>query len=353
MKRILFTGHTGFRSELERRVAAYFSEKHMSPRDNVGMYVKAALILSVFVLSYVILVFYPTNLIVLIAAAGTFAFANLAVGFNIQHDGSHKAFSKHAWINRLAAMTLDFVGKSSYLWHWQHDISHHTNTNLAGYDVDVMFTPFIRLTTVAPRRWYHKYQHWYTWVIYGFGHLSFLFGDVFKMLRLKKTHRTIPAPKGFDLAWFILAKCLYCLFMFGLPLYFYPWWAVALVYLGISVTIGLVYSVIAQSAHMNDLVEHPEVTGEQLEEDWHIHQVKTTADFATNSKVLTCLLGGLNCQAVHHLNARVSHIHYRALVPILRQLCKERGVKYREYPTLFSAIASHYRYLRLMGTAEA
>jgi len=63
--------------------------------------------------------------------------AMAAIGFNIEHDGAHQAFSNHAWVNRMMAMTMDLLGASSYVWHWKHDVVHHTYTNIAGHDADI------------------------------------------------------------------------------------------------------------------------------------------------------------------------------------------------------------------------
>jgi linoleoyl-CoA desaturase len=60
-----------------------------------------------------------------------------AIGFNIEHDGGHQAYSNHPWINRLMAKTMDLLGASSYVWHWKHDVTHHTYVNINGHDVDI------------------------------------------------------------------------------------------------------------------------------------------------------------------------------------------------------------------------
>jgi hypothetical protein len=43
-------------------------------------------------------------------------FSAAGIGFNIQHDGGHQAYSNRAWVNKLMAMTLELIGGSSYLW---------------------------------------------------------------------------------------------------------------------------------------------------------------------------------------------------------------------------------------------
>ena len=37
-------------------------------------------------------------------------------GFNVMHDGGHRAYSNHRWINRFMAMALDLLGGSSHGW---------------------------------------------------------------------------------------------------------------------------------------------------------------------------------------------------------------------------------------------
>ena len=54
------------------------------------------------------------------------------IGFGIQHDANHGAYSSRAAVNRVMAMTLDMLGASSYLWRVKHNLSHHTYTNIDG-----------------------------------------------------------------------------------------------------------------------------------------------------------------------------------------------------------------------------
>ena len=48
----------------------------------------------------------------------------------------------------------------------------------------------------------------------------------------------------------------------------------------------------------------------KIEDEWAIHQLKTTANFATKSRIATWFMGGLNYQVEHHLFPKISHIHY-------------------------------------------
>ena len=89
----------------------------------------------------------------------------------------------------------------------------------------------------------------------------------------------------------------------------------------------------------------------RLDDEWAVHQLKTTANFATNSKLVSWLVGGLNFQIEHHLFPKISHIHYPAISKIIRQACQEYGINYIEYPRVRYAVASHVAFLKQMGTA--
>lgn len=142
------------------------------------------------------------------------------------------------------------------------------------------------------------------------------------------------------------------LFLFlALPIYmlgFTPWLIGFLVFTTVA---GLVLSLVFQLAHT---VEHtafpvPSVTTGNLEDEWAVHQIKTTANFATSNKLVSWLVGGLNFQIEHHLFPKISHIHYPAISKIIRSACQEYGINYIEYPKVRYAVASHVAFLRQMG----
>jgi hypothetical protein len=51
----------------------------------------------------------------------------------------------------------------------------------------------------------------------------------------------------------------------------------------------------------------------------------------------------------HHLFSKICHVHYPALSQIVQEACRDFGVKYTAHKSLFSAVASHFRWLVLMG----
>ena len=110
------------------------------------MYLKTAIVLGWFAASYVLLVFMATTWWLAVPLAISLALSMAAIGFNIQHDGSHGAYSKHPWINKLMALTLDMLGGSSFGWACKHNIVHHTYSNITGHDDDIDIGIFGRLS---------------------------------------------------------------------------------------------------------------------------------------------------------------------------------------------------------------
>jgi linoleoyl-CoA desaturase len=92
--------------------------------------------------------------------------------------------------------------------------------------------------------------------------------------------------------------------------------------------------------------------GENEKQEWALHQIHSTANFATSNKYLHWLLGGLNFQIEHHLFPRISHIHYPAISKLVKEACRESNIAYNEYTSMFTAVASHLLHLRRLGKAN-
>ena len=90
-----------------------------------------------------------------------------------------------------------------------------------------------------------------------------------------------------------------------------------------------------------------------METAWAVHQVQTTVNFARGNPFLSWFLGGLNFQIEHHLFHKICHVHYPALSKVVEEVCREFGVQYAAHRSIFSAIASHFRWLVAMGRPVA
>lgn len=342
----------GFQNELKNRVAEYFRATGQSERGGWRIYFKTFVVFGWMIASYIALVFFAPSLWIAIPLAVSLAGAMAASAFCVQHDGGHKAYSNLPWMNKIAALSLDFIGASSYLWYWKHAVLHHTYSNIPGQDTDIELGSVMRLCPQQKRRWFHRFQHLYLWVLYGVMAARWhLWGDFKDWFTGKIGPHPIPRPKGLDLFLFLGGKAFSIGWLIVLPMFFHEWWLVVAFYLGVTGVMGVLLSVVFQLAHCVEEADFPSpVEGTlRMENAWAIHQVQTTADFARTSKVLTFLLGGLNFQIEHHLMPHVCHIHYPALSPIVEKLCGEYGVRYSSHPTFWAGVVSHYRWLKRMG----
>jgi len=274
------------------------------------------------------------------------------IGFNIQHDGGHHAYSAYTWVNKLMSMTLDLIGGSSYLWHWKHVVFHHTYVNITGHDTDIDLGILGRLTPHQQRFKFHRWQHWYLWPLYGIMAIKWqLLDDFHDVLRGRIGKHRIPRPRGWDLVIFLAGKALFFALAFGIPLLLHPVWVVLLYYVVAALVLGMVLSVVFQLAHCVEEAEFPlpRPDSGRIDNAWAIHQAETTVDFARRSRVAAWLLGGLNFQIEHHLFPRVCHVNYPAISKVVEATCREFGVRYTEHKSFRAGLASHFRWLRQMG----
>jgi linoleoyl-CoA desaturase len=351
-----FQSPDGFRRALRQRVDDYFSSTGRKPRDNGQMYAKSAIVLSGCAAIYAFLVVFASSWWIAIPLAVLLGLALAVAAFNIQHDGGHGAYSDHRWVNKLASLTLDLLGGSSYMWARKHNTIHHSYTNVTGHDDDINLGLLGRLSPHQKRLKFHRVQHFYMWVLYGFLPVKWHLYDDFHDVIVGRTagHR-FPRPRGWDLVTFIGGKALFFSLAFGIPMLLHPWWCVLALYGIASMVQGITLSVVFQMAHCVEQAAFPQpVTGtSRIENSWAVHQVDTTVDFAPRSRLLAWLVGGLNFQIEHHLFPQICHVHYPALSKLVQETCREFGIRYKAYETFLAGIASHYRWLRRMGMATA
>ncbi len=355
-RRLTFGRDNSFQIELRRRVDEYFHRTGRRQRDCPQMYLKTAIILTVFGGLYSLLVFVATTWWQAVPLAVVLGLSMAAIGFNIEHDGGHQAYSDHAWVNRLMAMTMDLIGASSYTWHWKHVVVHHTYTNLTGHDTDIDLGFLGRLTPHQRRFRFHRWQHFYLWPLYGVNVIKWhLFDDFHDVIVGRIGSHRMPRPKRWGLVSFICAKAFFLTMAFAVPLLFHRVWVVFLFYAATVIVAGVVVSVVFQLAHCVEEAEFPLPRAESgsVENAWAIHQVETTVDFARRSRIESWLLGGLNFQIEHHLFPRVCHVNYPAISNLVEQTCREFGVKYRAHVSFRTGLASHFRWLRRMGVPAA
>jgi linoleoyl-CoA desaturase len=242
-------------------------------------------------------------------------------------------------------------------WKIQHNFLHHTYTNIEGMDEDITGKGVLRFSPHSPQAWYHKYQHFYAWFLYGFMTMLWVTTKDFRQMKrysdqdfLVKFNTT----KRKEFTIMIISKIFYYFYMVFLPLYILDiaWWQVAIGFCTVQFVAGWILAFIFQLAHVVEHAEFPLPNDAgNIENEWAIHQVETTANFATKNKLISWLVGGLNFQIEHHLFPKISHVHYPAISKIIKKTCDEFDVKYIEYKRMRDAVISHTLHLKRMGTA--
>ncbi|HEY6909342.1 MAG TPA: acyl-CoA desaturase [Myxococcales bacterium] len=348
--RVHFPAAGPFHSDLKGRVEAYFA--HRSADGGWRMRVKTAVMLSWMAATWAVAMFAPVGGMVAASLAVSIGLAMAGVGFCVMHDANHGSYSRSRDVNRVLGFTLDLLGASSHLWRQKHNILHHTYTNIEGLDDDIEAgTPYLRFAPWQRRMFFHRFQHLYVFLLYGFFPLKWFFVDDFRgFVTGRVGSQSFPPARGKALLTALVGKAAFFAWAFVVPALLHPtWWLVPL-WLVASFTLGNVLGWVFQLAHCLDGAEFVGVEpGQVMREDWAVHQVRTTVDFARGNRLLSWYLGGLNFQVEHHLFPRVCHVHYPALSRIVEQTCADHHVRYRAEPTLRKALAANCRWLREMG----
>ena len=348
-------GKGDFHIELKKRVNQYFTDHKRPMTGNNALLFKAILFCIGYILLYIHLVFFTPIIWVAIPECILFGGLTAAIGFNVMHDGAHGSFSRFKAVNKMAGFSLNFLGASAIMWNMKHNIIHHTYTNIDGVDDDIEARPWLRFALTQKKLKMHKFQHYYFWFLYTLLHLIWVFLTDYKKYfshKIGPVHLRKMTVREHISFW--AAKLIYGFMFVALPIWLLGFMSWLVGFLIITMVTGFVISIVFQLAHTVEHTDFPlpnEATG-KIENEWAIHQVATTANFATGNKLISWLVGGLNFQIEHHLFPKISHVHYPAISKIIKRTCNEYGLTYIEFPKMRHAILSHVAYLRRLGRAN-
>lgn len=351
MKAILFTQQHGFRKTLNERVDAYIKENKLRTRDMPEMYVKSAILVALWAGVYLLIMLggFPLWANALLCVA--FAFAMAGVGLNIGHDANHDGYSDHPRINRLMAFAMELIGFSSFVWRYRHNV-HHTYPNVRGRDEDLDTGGLFRLSPHYQWKPFFRFQMWYAPLLYSLAGFDFLRRDALVFFTGQTDHHhPYPRMKASERIILVAGKLIFFAYMLALPMLVFPWWHVLIAFVGIMLAFGFIMSAITVPVHLVDAADFPEPAGDPLhiDNEWAIHQVQTTANYAPHNRLVRAYVGGTNYQIEHHLFPHVCHLQYPRLSPIVRKTCEDFGITYHVYPTMRVALLGHARALRAFG----
>jgi linoleoyl-CoA desaturase len=345
---------TGFYTILKKRVDAHFTENNLSKYADTGMVVKTFVLLLAYMLPFILLlVFQPPfawNMLL-------WAFMGVSVsgiGMSVMHDANHGAYSKHKNINVLVGSTLNLLGGSVFNWKLQHNIMHHTYTNITDMDEDIQDRLVLKFSPHTQLKKHHQFQWIYAFFFYGL--LTFYWATAKDFVQFAQYTKNGVNPHNASenrviLLKIIAIKLFYFALMFGIPLLVgIPFLQIFAGFMLMHFLAGLILTTVFQLAHTLEHTAHP-MPDENgiIHDDWAVHQLKTTVNFSPNNKLLSWYVGGLNYQVEHHLFQKISHVHYPAISHIVKETAAEYGVPYMVNDTLGKALQSHVNYLKQLG----
>lgn len=348
-----------FYKTLKKRVNAHFKENDISIHANINMKLKTVfMILTYFTPLILIITGVVTSFWMILLMWTIMGFGMAGIGLAIMHDANHGAYSKNKNVNNSIGFILNFIGGYHLNWRIQHNVLHHSFTNVDGFDEDIEKQGIVRFSPDQPRKKIFRFQIFYAPILYGILTLYwFLFKDIEQTFRYNK--KGLLPTQGLTLRKALIQIIFHKIWYFGLtialPIYMTsaPWWTIIIGFLIMQAICGLILALIFQSAHVLESTSFYKVDeNNSVENNWAIHQMKTTANFANGSIIFSWFIGALNYQIEHHLFPNICHVHYKDISKIVKQTAKEYDIPYLEYKTFFSALKSHFTLLHQLGTGK-
>ncbi len=344
-----------FFKTLNKRVNQYFKDNNIKRTGNWKLYVKTAVMFALFLTPYFLILTINMSQWIQLLLTIVIGIGMAGVGMNVMHDGNHGSYSSKKWINNLMGGSMYILAGNVYNWKVQHNVLHHTYTNIHGHDEDLDAGRIIRFSKHAKWRYFHQFQHYYSILLYGLLTINWAITTDFKQMRSylkrKLSYGKFPNPTK-EWSVLIITKIIYLSIWILLPILIsnIAWWKVLIGFFVMHYTAGLILSIVFQLAHVVEETETPlPDEGGTMKNSWAIHQLFTTANFSTKNKIVNWFTGGLNHQVEHHIFPNISHVHYNKIAKIVKQTAKEFNLPYNEYKSTRKAIISHFKHLKELG----
>ncbi|SFO85835.1 linoleoyl-CoA desaturase [Chitinophaga sp. YR627] len=356
-------GNNSFIDALTINVRAYFETNGISPYANARMWIKTiAMLLCYFVpCAFINSRLGANDLLLFWLFWFVMGWGMIGIGACIMHDANHGTYSPNKNVNTFIGHILEIIGGYSITWKIQHNILHHTYTNIDGLDEDVSGFVFLRLSPRQRWRWYHRYQYLYAWFFYMLMTLFWMtVKDYLQIIRYKQhnllSNQRISLRRAvFQVTFY---KIVYYSYILVLPLLFsgQAWYYVLGGFCVMHFTAGLVLSCIFQPSHIisTSPFSLPVIVDSThlMEDSWAVHELVNTTDFAPKSRLFSWFIGGLNFQIEHHLFTGICHIHYKNISAIVKKTAESFSLPYHVQPTFAKALLEHAKMLKMLGKKD-
>ena len=330
-----------FAATLHARVEDYFKVNRMSKYGGIEIYFKSILIIGMFISAYLILLLNQNSMIVLWILFLILGFCHVLISVNISHDAIHGCYTRKKWLNKLAELTFNLIGVSSYMYKKKHLIT-HTDSQYAEKRSSIQKQSFLmkyKSKEGEPKN--------VPIILYFF--FSFYMILVRDFMLFAKDEDRIPSG---EYIFLFFSKGLYIALFLILPYFFIhnPWWQILIGQL-------LLYSIVTISIIVillmpTEGIEQPKIASyKETQNEWAIEILKYNIDFGPDNKFINLLFGGNNMNVIHYLFPDISHVHYVHLSKIVKNTVGEFGLIYREN-TFFKVFGLPVKYFRQLHENE-
>ena len=340
---------------LQKRVNQYFKDNNISKNANTTMVIKTIVLLASFIIPVLLLNLMFLKPWVVISLYAYMGFVLAGIGMSIMHDANHGAYSKKQVVNNWLGYSLNLIGGMVFNWKLQHNVLHHTYTNVHAIDDDIANKLILRFSPHSEPKKIHRFQFIYVFFFYSILTLYWaLAKDFIQFFKYKKegTNRFSSSENTKYFISMVILKLLFFAYMIVLPILIQGY-STSLIICGFLLMQGvggLVLGLVFQLAHSVEEADFPLPNESNIiENEWAIHQMETTVNFARNNKLVSWYVGGLNFQVEHHLFPNICHVHYPQISKIVEVTAKEFNVAYLCAPTISQALGSHLRMLKKFG----
>lgn len=345
-----------FFKDLRKRVDHYFDQNKITKYANASMKFKTIFMLALYFVPMIVMltgVVSGTPMIYLMWVLMGFGMSG--IGLSIMHDANHGAYSQKKWVNKSLGFLLNFIGGYHLNWKIQHNVLHHSYTNIDGFDEDIK-NKLMRFSPHQKRRAMHFFQAYYAPFLYPLMSLYWLISKDFEQI-VRYNKRGLLSGQNLTfrkaLREVIFHKAWYMILFLVLPMLLVnvPWYHTLLGFLIMHFITGLALALIFQPAHVvQETNFYAPNENHSVENNWAIHQLNTTSNFAHGSILFSWFIGGLNYQVEHHLFPHICHVHYKKISKIVEETSREYGITYHKHRTFVQALWSHFLLLHSLGT---
>jgi len=350
--------HTEFFSEVRKKVNKYFKDNNLSKHANFNMRIKTVFMLSLYSVPFILMVTgVVSSLWPVILMWTLMGFGMAGIGMAVMHDANHGSYSKNKKVNNILGFTINFIGGYHVNWKIQHNVLHHSFTNVEGHDEDIQLG-LMRFSPNQERKGIFRFQVFYAPILYGLMAMYWLVSkDIEGLLRYEK--KNLLRGQGLTLRKAVIEVVIHKIWYVALTLVLpiivmsLPWWQIFLGFLLMLFICGSVLAFVFQVAHViGETNFYTTDKNGSVENNWAIHQLKTTANFGDRSVIFSWYIGGLNYQIEHHLFPNICHVHYHKIAKLVKETAEEFKVPYYQHKSYFTALKSHLVFLNQLGTGK-